>query len=147
MRFPLRMVFRLTITWILSPLFPLHVEQTRMYPCMLLAWGITGLFRNLQRSWRETHLIGGWESNSLSLYISLTYLRFPPLPNTPYWSSPTRLNCDIRGVIYYALFPLGVFCECWIFWSVARHVWVVVAVPMAMMVVVHVIGIFPRKMG
>jgi hypothetical protein len=77
-RFPLRMMFRMTITWILSPLFPLDVGRTRTYPCMLLAWSITGLFRNFQRTWRETHLIGGWQSNSLSLYISLVYLRFPP---------------------------------------------------------------------
>jgi len=82
-RFPLRMVFRLTIMWILSPVFPLDVGHTRTYPCMLLAWSITGLFRNFQRTWRETHLIGGWQSNSLSLYISLVYLRFPKHPTCP----------------------------------------------------------------
>jgi hypothetical protein len=45
--------------------------------------------------------------------------------------------------VYYALFPVGVFCECWIFWSVARHVWLVFAVPMVLMVIVHVVGMFP----
>jgi hypothetical protein len=88
-RFPLRMVFRLTITWILSPVFPLDVGHTRTYPCMLLAWSITGLFRNFQRTWRETHLIGGWQSNSLSLYISLVYLRFPQ-------NTPSCITCPAR---------------------------------------------------
>lgn len=80
------MVFRLAITWILSPLFPLDVGSTTTYPCMLLAWSITGLFRNFQRTWRETHLIGGWQSNSLSLYISLVYLRSSQLLTPVAWT-------------------------------------------------------------
>jgi hypothetical protein len=40
------------------------------------------------------------------------------------------------------LFPSGVFCECWIFWRVARHVGVVFAVPMVVMVFGHAVGIY-----
>jgi len=45
--------------------------------------------------------------------------------------------------VYYALFPLSVFCECWIFLNVVRRVWLVFAVPMVLMVVVHVVGMSP----
>ena len=49
----------------------------------------------------------------------------------------------VRATVYYALFPLGVFCECWILMVCARRVGFGLAVPMILMLVVHAIGNLP----
>jgi len=72
----MRMIFRVSITWIFSARFPAAVGDTLAYPLMLLAWSIMGLFRNFQRTWRESNLIGGWQSTSLSWYIIFTAIRY-----------------------------------------------------------------------
>ena len=76
LRFTMRMIFRLSITWRLSTRFPVAVGDTLAYPLILLAWSIMGLLRNFQRTWRESNLIGGWQSASLSWYITLTAIRY-----------------------------------------------------------------------
>jgi hypothetical protein len=73
------MSIRLIITWILSIKFPNEIGQTAAYPAMLVCWSITAIFRNFQRAWRESHLIGGWQSTTLSLYIGFMALRYSSL--------------------------------------------------------------------
>jgi len=76
LRFAMRMIVRLSITWILAAKFPNETGDTFAYPIMLLSWSILGIFRNFQRTWRESRLIGGWQSTSLPLYIALVAVRF-----------------------------------------------------------------------
>jgi len=72
------MGMRLSVVWILSSSFPIAVGDTKAYPIMILIWSLTGAIRNIQRAWRETHLVGGWESLSLSVYIGYTLARYFP---------------------------------------------------------------------
>jgi len=94
----------------------------------------------------STHLAGNAPHRGMAiklprlLYFSRIYQVSPSSS-----SVCDRVVTAFRAVVYYVLFPLGVFCECWIFLNVARHVRVVIAVAMVMIVVVHIVGmkIFP----
>lgn len=84
--FIMQMMVRLGITWILAPMYPFEMGGSKVYSTMLVSWSLLGICRNFQRSWRATKAVGGWESSSLSLYISLVALRCvesPVLPNSP----------------------------------------------------------------
>ena len=78
--FTTTMIVRLGVTWILPAMYPCQAGDSPAYAMMLFSWSILGVFRNFQRSWRRTRVIGGWESGSLSLYISLVALRYVDSP-------------------------------------------------------------------
>jgi len=124
------MIFRLLITWVLSARFPVETGDTPAYTIMLLAWSIMGLFRNFQRTWRESHLIGGWQSTSLSLYISFTALRL-------YTFAP---EIDCRALLYYVLFPMSVVCECWIFLRIMMNVSILSRIAIMILLMIHTFG-------
>lgn len=108
MRYASDLFSRLAIIFVYVPRFPDEIGATWAYATMLLSWSASGGFRNFMRAWRESHLIGGWQSTSLALYITFTALRFATHPHLK------SDKAEDRAVLYYFLFPVGVVCECWI---------------------------------
>jgi len=89
----------------------------------------------------STHLAGNASHRRMAIKLpSRLYFSRIPQVTPPNSSVCDRVVTAFRAVVYYVLFPLGVFCEGWIFSNVALHVGVVVAVPMVMIVVVHIVG-------
>jgi hypothetical protein len=137
MLFLVQMSIRLSITCILAVKFPIETGDTIAYPIMLLSWSLTGIFHNLQRTCRKSHLIGGWESKSLNLYIILTASRSV----TPF--NPSILTTRVASL--YVLFPVGVVCECWIFGRISSEISLFSKIAIAIMVVIYVFGMSLRK--
>jgi hypothetical protein len=137
MLFSIQISIRLWINCILAVKFPIQTGDTIAYPIVLLSWSLTGIFRNLHRTWRQSRLIGGWESNTLNLYILLTASRSVTLSNSSILT--------IRVVSYYVLFPLGVVCECWIFYRISSEISLFSKIAIAIMMVIYVFGMPLRK--
>lgn len=151
--FTTRMIVRLGITWILPAMYP-QMGDSPAYTLMLFSWSVLGVFRNFQRSWRRTRVIGGWESESLSLYISLVALRYIDSPCSPSllesrsqvshsWFA-SLITVDNRAIMYYALYPLGSLCESWILFRILSQVGMLSRIIIVIVTIVNLGGMFFR---